>query len=688
MTRLAAIRSRALGQMFSRRFTAAVFSFFWAVSAAIFYYTLRSAEGSSLSLPTIWCSSVSLVLPFVAAFLGMGAVSSDCVSGRMEMLLTTPVSEREIILGKYAAVLLAVLFWLVGAWAIEISAFRFFASSSDAAASVVSFLPGVAGLFLQGALWSALAVMFSSFMKQVAVACVSAIFFSFALPRFVWYAVANFFPAEHFRIGQMPFDAHLADFASGVVSVSTLGGYSLAIFLFLFLAASRVSILRLAGAGGARARLGIALSMVSCVFFVLSVLALASRFPLVVNLPLPENSINFSRHTLSVISETRGVVRATCFAPRRGYATKHAEQFLRAIKRGCESHGGAEFQIFHVDPDWDISSSRRLVRSGVKPPAVVFESSRRRAVISLDSGIDERKIVSAFRKLTTLPSRRSICWTVGHGELSFDDYGLNGMSDIARSLREDGYENKSIDLAGEGKISSDCALVVVAGAKTAFSRQEETKMDEYLRKGGRLLVLTSSLGEKGVLSLLPRWGMRASKPHLSGARTFTGSDVVVSNFHRHPITEPLEGTQLVFDSPVAFTSSAAAVAGSTSADAIEFIPLIVAGDAALAAATERGASAQDDIFIRPTRIIAVGDETFAVNSQLKARSNANRNFFINAVTFLAGSDSFYGEETCCGTFSAGLDIRAGKHLFVFSVLAMPAFGFFAFLAVALWRKRR
>jgi hypothetical protein len=84
----------------------------------------------------------------------------------------------------------------------------------------------------------------------------------------------------------------------------------------------------------------------------------------------------------------------------------------------------------------------------------------------------------------------------------------------------------------------------------------------------------------------------------------------------------------------------------------------------------------------------VGDETFAVNSQLKARSNANRNFFINAVTFLAGSDSFYGEETCCGTFSAGLDIRAGKHLFVFSVLAMPAFGFFAFLAVALWRKRR
>ena len=327
------------------------------------------------------------------------------------------------------------------------------------------------------------------------------------------------------------------------------------------------------------------------------------------------------------------------------------------------------------------------MRLGVDEGSLVFEKGRRREVVPLSDGLGERVCESAIIRLTMPPQRRNVYWTVGHGETSATDYGAWGMSDMARDLARDGYRNATIDLSGDATIPSDCALIVVAGAKDDFSRAEAGRIDTYLRGGGRLLVLTSSADSGGISSLLPSWGLRGAAFQSAGARTVTGSDVIAGEFAEHDISGPLEGSRIILERPVAFMPSAAAEAG-TGADRMEFTPLAKSGTSALAAVVERGVGAGTDLSIRPTRIVAIGDATFAMNGQLAARASANRDFFLNCVAYLSGTDASVASGAGLGALVTGFD-RAGRlRSLLVTAVAIPSVVALVMLLVAFRRRRR
>ena len=150
---------------------------------------------------------------------------------------------------------------------------------------------------------------------------------------------------------------------------------------------------------------------------------------------------------------------------------------------------------------------------------------------------------------------------------------------------------------------------------------------------------------------------------------------------------PLAGSRIILERPVGFMPSAAAEAG-TGADRIEFTPLAKAGTAVVAAAVERGVGAGADLSIRPTRIVVVGDPGFVMNGQLAVRANANRDFFLNCVAYLSGTDASVASGTEEDALVTGLD-RAGRVRFA-SILAggVPLALFLALFAVAVRRRRR
>jgi DNA-binding IscR family transcriptional regulator len=211
------------------------------------------------------------------------------------------------------------------------------------------------------------------------------------------------------------------------------------------------------------------------------------------------------------------------------------------------------------------------------------------------------------------------------------------MSDIARDLAREGYVNETIDLTVDKPVPADCALVVVSGARHDFSRAELGRIEAYLHSGGRLLVLLSTPLES-LSSVLASWGVRPGDSLRSDVKTISGTDVVVSDFADHVISAPLKGERLVLERPLSFAPSAAAE-GGTGADRISFTGVASAGGVALAAVAERGEGAGNDLAIRPTRIVVVGDASFAMNGSLAARANANRDFFLNCIAFLSGTDS-------------------------------------------------
>lgn len=678
---------RTLGMARNLYSTAFAVAGFLSGAAALLAFNLNAAEGGRLSLPVIWTVSVAPLLPPLAAVLAMDVWSDERLTGRIDSLLSVAVREREYVLGKFLAVwtemMSTVLFFLVASTV----TLRVLAPSAFAGIGPLSFLAPLFALALQGALWCAVSVATSATTCHAAGAAIASVALTSVLPRCVWAALMAWATEGRTGFGEMPLDAHAVDIASGVFSTGTLTGYLVFTAFMLFLASKMVASIRCVGRGatGLRISTGLAVTLAS-VAAVLAV-GLAVRLNAVLEFSPSTGAVRLSDRTRNILAQSGGELQITCFLPRNDRGFRSTVRFLRRLKLESEAVGGARVSIRYVDPRWDIGAAERLIRRGISAPSLVFERGRRMETLPLDDAFGERICASTIRRLTTPLLRRNVYWTHGHGELSFETYGDFGMSDIRRDLEIEGYRNLKIDLSSDVEVPRDCALIIVAGAKTEFSRAELGRLDVYLKQGGRLLVLADA-NACGVVTLLPSWGLRPLARPISGARTLSGSDVIVSEFSDHAVAVRLRGAQVVLESPLIFEPSAAAE-GATGADRLEYSPLASVGQSAVAAVVERGVGAGRDLHLRPTRVIAIGDATFVLNGQLAARANANRDFFMNCIAYLSGTDSPGASGTGPELFVTRLD-RASRIRFAVccaGAIPLAVFGIMVMVVVARRRRR-
>lgn len=138
----------------------------------------------------------------------------------------------------------------------------------------------------------------------------------------------------------------------------------------------------------------------------------------------------------------------------------------------------------------------------IYPIAVVHYASRRipvkllenesptlnpEVVINNSVTLLEYKLANAIKKILTA-QRPSILFTKGHGEL--DD---TQTADLERSLNQF-YNTDRLALDSVVQLKpADCALLVVAKPRTAFSERDKFKIDQYVMQGGRVLWLIDRL---------------------------------------------------------------------------------------------------------------------------------------------------------------------------------------------------
>jgi hypothetical protein len=246
------------------------------------------------------------------------------------------------------------------------------------------------------------------------------------------------------------------------------------------------------------------------------------------------------------------------------------------------------------------------------------------------------------------------------------------MSDIVRELRRDGYRLKTLDLAVSPSVPADCAVLVVAAAREPFSRMEQLRLQGYLKAGGRLLVLATGVPNAGVSVLLADWGVKQLPFSVVSTRTLSGSDVIVTDFADHRITAPLKGSTVLFEgaSPLVpadghdqagFTALAKTDAAAWGETDVSMRPWAFdptsepRGPLTLAVALEGGGIEAPDLVLRPTRLVVISDGTFVANGSLVTRGNANRDFFLNSVAWLAGLDTLNAVRTPGNVVVTGLD---------------------------------
>lgn len=393
-----------------------------------------------------------------------------------------------------------------------------------------------------------------------------------------------------------------------------------------------------------------------------------------------------SERTRDILADTQGALRITCFMDRRHPMFRPVSRLLRGLRQASRSVAGADIVIAYVDPRWDLARAGQLATLGVPENALLLERQRRRLIVTLDEMVAQRSPLRSREELNTRSHRElgvfrgeSVCaaaiarlalpferatvyWLQGHGEVRFDDYDdLHGFSDIARELNRSGFDLKALALPGLSRLPDDCQVLVIAGARYALAPEELTVLDAYLQNGGRLLYLAAANVTTGVERILAEWGIGVQPFFATGPQTLSGHEVVVSSFADHVITRELTNASLVFndahclralaepsapagaDQPkvTLLASTDASGWGESKPDVFprRFDPQIEpSGPVAVAAVSERGGNVAKDVAFRPTRLCVIGETDFVMNGMLASRANANRDFFLNAVAWLAGID--------------------------------------------------
>ncbi len=678
---------RTIGRLRGYYTTALIAFAFLAACAVLFAFNLDAAEGGRLNVVSVWTISVAPLLPVLAALLGMTTWSEEKMSGRIQMLLSTPVKERDFTVGKFLGTWLTMLFLIAVSHLATLIALAIYAPGLLDSVPFLGFLPGYFALALQGATWCAVAVAVSAACRHPAMAATLTILLLVGLPRGVWWALMAWAPQGRTAFGEMPLDAQACDFSCGLISLATVAAYIFGVFAALFVATKLIAALRFVGRGSLRRRASTLFVLFLAALTFVSAMTLVRRVDITLDLPVGGVSADeLSPRTLEILGETRGEITVSVFLSRKDPQFRGVAQFLRVLSRASESQGGARLLVRYVDPNWDFGAAERLVRIGATPKSLVIERGYRVEFLSLAEGFDEHNCIATIHRISLPPQRRTIYWTIGHGESDIFSYESFGLTTIVRELAREGYRNRPLDLASVTQLPQDCALVVVAGAKQDFAREEVSRLEAYLRQGGRLLVFLSSVNSGGVAPLLSRWGIRPGAATYPGARTLSGTDVIVTDFAAHAITQSLIGSQLVFEKPLSFTPSAAVETGG-GADRIDFTDLANVGEVCVAAISERGIGAGEDLKLRPTRLVAVGDSTFVMNGSLAARANANRDFLLNCVAYLAGADgdTFSREEQ--RRLVSGLDRKSRRQLMVVSVAVIPG-SVFALMMFSIWMRRR
>jgi ABC-type uncharacterized transport system involved in gliding motility auxiliary subunit len=310
----------------------------------------------------------------------------------------------------------------------------------------------------------------------------------------------------------------------------------------------------------------------------------------------------------------------------------------------------------------------------------------------------EENITNAVIKLTRT-GKQTVCVIEGHGEPDIDDKeGARGLAQAKTALENENYAVKKVLLASMEKVPDDCNIVMVAGPTRPFVSQELPALEDYLRKGGRMLVLLSPERAQEFVAFLAPWGVKVGNDVVVDqvVRLFQGpalglAPLVDTYDPGHEITKTLKGRTL-FPMTRSVSADASGKAGVTAVELVKTSPSSWAesdlegifqrqqatldgadrkGPVPIAVAVDADLKAMGVPDGKEARLAVFGSTDFADNQNLEG-TYFNRDLFLNTVGWLAGqSDLLSIRPRALRSSRVSFTEREGTAIFYLSVLVLP-----------------
>ena len=432
-----------------------------------------------------------------------------------------------------------------------------------------------------------------------------------------------------------------------------------------------------------------------------------------------------SEKTASLLEAVSNRVEVTVFFQADHAAREDVLNLLEEYARACPL-----LRVERIDPHRNLARAEELARryQVSELNVVIFDRGGRTRVVRAEDLMEmdyagtlqglppkpraflgEQAFSAALQSV--LQERPPVVYFLrGHGERDINDRDpYAGYSELAQRIRDDNAEVRDFTLAEQHGIPDGADAVVIPGPTKDLADQEIELLRTWVEKNGRLMVLLDTGPASGLDALLASWGVRLDEDVVvDPQRSLTGLDLFVDTYGPHPITRNLQNISSVFYMPRSIEPVSVPTGQVDQVDRPVVTPLAYSssdswaesdldhkpmkyesrndrrGPISLAVAVERGSASLEEMDIRPTRLVVMGDTDFLSNGAL---SGGNEDLFMSALNWLLDREQLMAiapkpvQET--RLVMTGLQINS---LFWIVTVMMP--GLIGILGFGVWLQRR
>jgi ABC-type uncharacterized transport system involved in gliding motility auxiliary subunit len=324
----------------------------------------------------------------------------------------------------------------------------------------------------------------------------------------------------------------------------------------------------------------------------------------------------------------------------------------------------------------------------------------------------EETVTNSIIRLTKM-TKKSVYFLTGHGEPKIDDReNPQGYGAAKEALENENYQVKELLLSTQEKVPADGSLLVVAAPQKPLLEHETAAVENYLKSGGRVIVLLASPGGESLKSFLGGWGVEA------------GDDVVVDQVIRlfagptlgvEPIADSYSATHPItrgFKERTIFPLVRSVEPAKSAKEGVEAVSLVKTSSTSWAEKDLNGVFKQGKASLGPedkkgpisvavavsanlkklggekegdARLVVVGSGGFANNRFISVFFN--RDFFLNVANWLVGQEEMISiRPRSIRSSRVQLTESEGNMVFYLSFLILPEI--LLILGLGVWWRRR
>jgi ABC-type uncharacterized transport system involved in gliding motility auxiliary subunit len=466
---------------------------FLAINGFLFFRQAYLTETAALR-PML--DALPWIFLFFVPAVTMRALAEDIRGGQLEVVLSQPLSELELLLGKYLG---AVLFlWTALALTLLIPLGLSLGADLPWGTIVAQYVG--AGLLAAGL--ASVGVWTSSLTRSQITAFIvgTAVMFLLILvgldPLLVGLPPALGTIAA--RIGVL---AHFESMGRGVIDLRDVIYFVSLAGVFLALAYGALLGRKLAPASSSRRRLQLGVAMLTAALVVVNLLGgyIGGRLDL-----SPGKAYTLSRATRDIVGRLDDLVTVKLFASRElptevALMKRDVDDLLRDLR----SAGKGQVRIVERDPSTDDAARREAESIGIQPVQfnvigqaelqvkqgwlglVIQHGAATETIPFVQSSDDlEYRLVSAIRQLTR-EKKPVVGLLTGQGPgLTFSEL----ESQLAKS-----YEVRRLDLTDSTQPGPDITALVLAGTPDTVPAAPVARLRGFLERGGSALVLATGM---------------------------------------------------------------------------------------------------------------------------------------------------------------------------------------------------